>query len=169
MAASSAEAIKEQVLEYLAPFREEEEERKKGEDEGAAAPSTSGRRASVVSFPRPGRASSSSSAPPRVVELELDAHCDGVRVRDRLLWDLDDPAPLPAAWAAETARDLGLSARGCAALRAELEAAVAEAQGARRSLKKEGGGAEEIKREDPGDPSSWIPRVAEDRGGWGDA
>lgn len=167
MAASSAEAIKEQVLEYLAPFRDErEEEREKGE----GAPSTSGRRTSVVSFPGPRRASSSSSA---VVELELDAHCDGVRVRDRLIWDLGDPAPLPAAWAAETARDLGLSARGCAALRAELEAAVAEArgageQGAERSLKKEGGGAEEIKR-DPGDPSSSLPQAAEDRGGWGDA
>ena len=182
MAASSAEAIKEQVLEYLAPFREErEEEREKGEADGAPAPSTSGRAAiAVVSFPRPRRASSPS--PPRVVEIALDAHCDGVRVQDKLLWDLDDPAPLPAAWAAETARDLGLSAGGCAALRAELEAAVAGARAGAggaggaaawgaRSRKKEGGGEEEEEeaKRDPEDASSWLPRVAEDRGGWGDA
>ena len=166
MAASSAEAIKEQVLEYLAPFREEEREEEGGGGAGGAPPpSTSGRRTVVVSIPRP------RCAPPRLVELALDAHCDGVRVRDRLLWDLGDPAPLTAAWAAETARDLGLSADGCAALRAELEAAVAAA----RRESREGRKNEAIKRDDdddddqPGGASSWLPRVSEDRGGWGDA
>ena len=167
MAPASAEAIKEQVLEYLAPFREVhggevEMEEKKGEvggGGGGAAPSTSGRAA--VSLPRPRAPSPPSS--PRVVELELETHCDGVRVRDRLLWDLGDPAPLPAAWAAETAKDLGLSADGCRALRLELEAAVAAA---RRS---EGGGVAGATAERDPDASSWLARVAEDRGGWGNA
>ena len=48
MAASSAEAIKEQVLEYLAPFREEEERREKGEEADDGAPSTSGRRTALI-------------------------------------------------------------------------------------------------------------------------
>lgn len=119
MAPDSAEAIKEQVLEHLAPFREEEVE----DGGGHSPPSTSGR---GVAVPRPRPSSSSSS--PRVVDIALVAHCDGVRVQDRILWDLSDPAPLTAAWAAETAKDLGLSAKGCKALREELEAAVAQAK-----------------------------------------
>ena len=87
-----------------------------------------------------------------------------MRVRDRLLWDLSDPAPLTAAWAAETAKDLGLSAGGCKALRLALVAAVVEAKG--RVRKNQGGGAP-IKRDS--DVSLWLPRIAEDRGGWGDA
>jgi len=166
MEPASAEAITEQVLEYLAPFREEDDGGEegggvKGDGEGAPPrPATSGR---GVRIPRPRTSSSSSSPSPRVVELELDAHCDGLRVQDRLLWDLGVPAPLTAAWAAETARDLGLSSEGCRALREELEAAVARAK--RRG--KESEPAKTIKL-DP-EAASWMPRVADDSGGWGDA
>ena len=60
-------------------------------------------------------------------------------------------------------RHIGLSADGGRALRVELEAAGAAA---RRS---EGRGVAGATAERDPDASSWLPRVAEDRGGWGDA
>ena len=99
----------------------------------------------------------------RLVELNVTARADGVRVRDRLLWDAAAPASSLAAHAAAVAADLGLGQGAAAALEAALRDAVAKARAG-------GAGSGVAPGERPAaDRGAWVPSVEENKGGWADA
>lgn len=102
----------------------------------------------------------------RTVELTITARADGVRVTDRLLWDVASPVSSIAAHAAATAADAGLGPAVAAALQAALTDAVARARRGgdagkpfdAASLDRGAAGA-----------AGWGLTVEPDAGGWADA
>ena len=118
-------------------------------------------KAAAAAASRAAAASTSSSS--RLVDLTVTARADGVRIRDRLLWDVASPASSIAAYAAATAADVGLGCDAAAALEAALRDAVAKARAG------DGGGVRVAGVDRGDDAGAWGPRVEEDKGGWDDA
>ena len=102
----------------------------------------------------------------RLVELTVTARADGVRVTDRLLWDVACPAASLAAHAAATVGDAGLGPAVAAALEAALKDAMTRAR--REAVL---GVPFEAAALDRGRQAAgeWGLKVETDAGGWADA
>lgn len=112
------------------------------------------------------RASDATPTTSRLVELTVTARADGVRVTDRLLWDVACPAASLAAHAAATAGDAGLGPAVAASLEAALKDAATRAR--REAVP---GMPLDVASLDRGREAAgeWGLKVETDAGGWADA